>query len=80
MNNKLVEKYKEKNPIGIYCLCNTMGIEIMDIDYSLDCDYVIIRCQDKIKKLKLYNNTKGNYFNWGKVRIYLYQCLRLITN
>ena len=30
----------------------------------------------KVKTVKLYNNTKGYYFNYGRSRIYLYDIVK----
>lgn len=42
MTKKEKKEYENKRPIGVYCLSNWGGIEILDILYGID-DYVVYR-------------------------------------
>lgn len=52
-------------------LCNCASINIYGFEYGID-DYIIAGLNDdKPRKYKIYSNTKGSYFNYGKHRYYL---------
>lgn len=42
MTKQEKKEYENKRPIGVYCLSNWGGIEILDILYGID-DYVVYR-------------------------------------
>lgn len=60
--------------IASYTLSNVGGIAIYDIN---DEQVVAGYNNEKPRKYKVYNNTKGFYFNWGKRRVYLNECMRV---
>lgn len=65
---------KKEQIIASYPLTNNGGIAI----YEVNEDYVIAGLNNnRPKKYKLYNNTKGFFFNWGRIRIYLHECVRI---
>ena len=71
----MYNKYRENKPLGVFCLTNCGGIEVLDV---IDSEYVIIRVYDfRYHKLKLYDSQKGKYFNLFKSRYYLHQFLRV---
>lgn len=64
----------EKKIIASYPLTNVAGIAI----YEVNEDYVIAGLNnDKPRRYKVYGNTKGFFFNWGRIRIYLHECLKV---
>lgn len=42
MTKREKKEYENKRPVGVYCMSNFGGIEIMDILYGID-DYVVYR-------------------------------------
>ncbi len=68
MNNKI---------IATYCLSNSSVIAIYDIIHDIN-DYVIAGFNnDKPRKYKIYYTGKDSYFNFGKLRIKLSECLKV---
>lgn len=60
--------------IAVCGISNNLAIEIVEIlDYDDKISYKDI--DGKIKTVTLYENTKGQYFNFGKMRIYLNECM-----
>ena len=66
-----------KKVIASYGLSNTASINIYEIINGID-DSIIAGLNDrKPRQYRIYNTNKGSYFNWGKNRIYLNECMRL---
>ena len=58
-------------------ISNNASLNIYNIEYGID-DYVVAGINnDKPRKHKLYNNSKGTYFNFGGIRNYLNEFIRL---
>jgi len=72
---EMYNKYKDSKPLGVFCLTNFGGVEILDI---IDGEYVIIRVYDyRYHRLKLYDSKKGPRFTLNKNRYYLNDFLRV---
>lgn len=56
-------------------ICNNASLNIYNVDDYFDIVEAGINNQKK-RKYKLYTNTKGTYFNYGKTRFYLHEFLR----
>ena len=82
INNKIlrrcIEMKKEKiQVIASKGLCNIASLNIYKIENGID-DYVIAGVNNlNVRKYKLYNSTKGTYFNFGGTRNYLNEFIRL---
>lgn len=64
------------NPIATYTASNTMVILIYDIIYGVN-DYILAGYNDqKPRKYKIYYNSRSTYFNFGKMRINLNDCIK----
>lgn len=68
--------------IGCYCLCNTGGIEILDIRYGIE-DKVLFRWRiyDTVSRKTLSvvrtDDFGRSYFNTRNTRIYLDECIKV---
>jgi len=73
----MVKNKEELKPIGSFCISNNMAIVIYDIIYGID-DSILAGYNDKKpRKYRLYYNSKGAYFNFGKIRVYMDRVMRL---
>lgn len=74
-------EYKDKKPIGVYCMSNCGGIEIMDIKYGIE-DYVIWRFNfgepQEVHKSKIYSGVRHTSFRTtAGYSIRLDECMRV---
>ena len=79
MNQPLYKQYEKTEPIGVYCMSNFGGIEVLDIidggdsiiaAYNFGTRYCIRR-----HKL-LYSNTGRPFFRKGQYRVYMDEVMR----
>ena len=65
-------------PIASYAICNSLSINIKDIEYGIE-DKVIWYWsnENKLHKAKIYNSRKGDYFMLNKTRFYLSDFCRI---
>ena len=71
--------------IATYLISNYGGIEILNLAYDNFKEYDIVQYRfnfgntetEKIHTVKLYSNTKGQYFKANNMRIYLNECMRV---
>ena len=61
-------------------LSNSVSLNIYEIEHGID-DYVYAGMggvsNNKVRKYKLYYNSKGAYFNFGKSRYYMNEFIRV---
>lgn len=80
MNKREQEKYKDKKPIGVMCLSNWGGIEVLDIEYDSD-DYVVWRFNygepQKCHRSKLRYGVSSASFRAGRMTIRLDEVMRV---
>ena len=72
-------EYKNKPVIAVYGVCNTLAIEIIDIEYGID-DSIIYKYSnsDKIYKSTVYYRKNGDQvFRTSIGYIKLSECLRV---
>lgn len=62
--------------IGSIGMCNTASLNIYEVDANEEIIVAGLN-NDKPRRYKLYNNTKGTYFNWGGSRQYLHEIIDL---
>lgn len=68
---------KNNEIIGSMHITNNLALEIYDYEYGTD-DKIIYKYSDekRLRKARLYENTKGIYFNTPMGRIYLNEIMR----
>ena len=78
----LTKKYENAKPIGVYCISNWGGIEILDIIYGIDDK--LVSCfnfgngRKYIRSTKIRYDAKGNqYIERRGVRYYLDEFMRV---
>ena len=77
---ELHDKYDDKKPIGVYCMSNWGGLEILDIEHGID-DYIICRWnfgtpETRIHRVKASYNAEDCTFKVGEVVIKMSDCMR----
>ena len=80
MNKKEKERYKNQRPIGVMCLSNWGGIEVLDIEYGFD-DYVIWRENygepQKAHRSKIHYGVNKTTFRAGRMTIDFAEVMRV---
>ena len=67
---------QNKKAIGYWYLSNTIAVNLIDIEYSIN-DYAIIEdWNGNIHKLKIYYNTKNSYIRLYNNRYYFNNCIK----
>lgn len=73
-------KFDNSKPIGYFCVSNTIGIEIMEVEYGVE-DSLICRIKTKDKyeysKCIIYCNDDGLCFKFGEIEVPLSEVLRV---
>ena len=69
---------KDLKVIGSKHITNSLALEVYGYEYDID-DKIIYKYSDenKFRKVKLYENTKGIYFNTTTGRTYLIEIIRI---
>lgn len=80
MNKQEKAKYKDARPIGVMCLSNWGGLEVMGIEYGID-DYIIWRFnygepQNLHRSVVNYKPERPS-FRAGRMTIHLDEVMRV---
>ena len=69
---------KNNEIIGTMHITNTLALEVYGYEYGID-DKIVYKYSDenKLRKVKLYDNTKGIYFNTPTGKVYLNEIVRV---
>ena len=64
--------------IGSVCITNNLSLEVYNYEYGIN-DKIIYKYSDecKFRKARLYENTKGIYFNTPTGKTYLSEIIRI---
>ena len=64
--------------IGSMCILNDLALEVYGYEYGIN-DKIIYKYsgENKFRKARLYENTKGIYFNTPMGRMYLDEIMRV---
>lgn len=80
MNKQEKAKYKDREPIGVMCLSNWGGIEVLDIEYGID-DHVIWRFNygepQELHRSKINYGVNDSSFRAGRMTIRLSEVMRV---
>lgn len=82
----MYKRYQNKQPIGVYTLCNTVGVLFFEPDendkYNDNCDVIAAYASETrwgFHRHKIhYNSTGRAYIRKGSYRIYLDEVIRYI--
>ena len=71
-------KMKDLKVIGSMGITNSLALEVYGYEYGVD-DKIIYKYsnENKYRKVKLYESTKGIYFNTPTGRTYLNEIIRI---
>lgn len=69
---------KNNEIIGAMHITNTLALEVYGYEYGID-DKIVYKYsnENKLRKVKLYDNTKGIYFNTPTGKVYLNEIIRV---
>lgn len=81
MTKEEKKEYENKRPIGVLCLCNLGGIEVMDY-FEEDGEYKIVwrfnyGKPQKLHKVNLNVNSERPSFRAGRMTIHLDEVMRI---
>ena len=64
--------------IGSMCITNNLALEVYSYEYGIN-DKIIYKYsgENKFRKARLYENTKGIYFNTPTGKTYLSEIIRI---
>ena len=69
---------KKLEIIGSMCITNNLALEVYGYEYGIN-DKIIYKYsgENKFRKARLYENTKGIYFNTPTGKTYLSEIIRI---
>lgn len=77
MTREEKRQYEDKEPVAVYPMSNSGGIEILDILYGIE-DYVVCRYYGmSYHRVKINYSGERSYFRIGRFRVFLDECMKV---